>query len=270
MTMKPTQPQSIGTVLDTAFQLYKGSLLKVIPLSLIIAVASLVPYIYVFIRASSTGFRDPAVMATLMSGSGYWLAALGAMVLSTWGMAAMYARLDAIAGDESLTNGAALGIATSRLLATLIAFLLFALAVGFGLVALLIPGLILMVSLMLSMTLVIVENKGPLTALSSSHKLVWGHWWRTAAILTIGFIIFFVLYFAVMFVMGMAMPFVFRGGNPDDIVMMTQIFAVVLVGVVSLAVSPFYCALLLAIYYDLKLRKEGGDLAARVGTLNVA
>jgi hypothetical protein len=34
--------------------------------------------------------------------------------------------------------------------------------------------------------------------------------------------------------------------------------------------APFYIGLFLAIYWDLKLRKEGGDLAARVGSLNPA
>jgi hypothetical protein len=40
--------------------------------------------------------------------------------------------------------------------------------------------------------------------------------------------------------------------------------------VIQIVLSPFYCALILAIYYDLKVRKEGGDLAARVGALNTA
>ena len=33
---------------------------------------------------------------------------------------------------------------------------------------------------------------------------------------------------------------------------------------------PFFSAMLIAVYWDLKLRKEGGDLAARVGALNAA
>jgi hypothetical protein len=45
----------------------------------------------------------------------------------------------------------------------------------------------------------------------------------------------------------------------------------VVVGViVSLIVTPYYIALAISIYWDLKLRKEGGDLAARVGALETA
>ena len=38
----------------------------------------------------------------------------------------------------------------------------------------------------------------------------------------------------------------------------------------SLLLTPFYISLGIAIYWDLKLRKDGGDLAARVGALNPA
>ena len=38
----------------------------------------------------------------------------------------------------------------------------------------------------------------------------------------------------------------------------------------NLLVMPFYVAMLIAVYWDLKLRKEGGDLAARVGALSAA
>ena len=44
-----------------------------------------------------------------------------------------------------------------------------------------------------------------------------------------------------------------------------------LIGVLmNLLMTPFYISLAVAIYWDLKLRKDGGDLAARVGALNPA
>ena len=38
-------------------------------------------------------------------------------------------------------------------------------------------------------------------------------------------------------------------------------------GLMSVLFVPYYVALLLSVYWDLKLRKEGGDLAARVSAL---
>jgi hypothetical protein len=47
----------------------------------------------------------------------------------------------------------------------------------------------------------------------------------------------------------------------------------ILIQVISLLgntlISPLYSAVLVAIYYDLKLRKEGADLAGRVSALAV-
>jgi hypothetical protein len=135
-------------------------------------------------------------------------------------------------------------------------------------VLLIIPGLIVMVSLMLSTNLVMFEGKGPVAALTGSHKLVWGNWWRTAAILTVGSILVMVIYMAVALVIGLITPFI--GLALADIVVYSTITGL-LVGVfMNLLVMPFFSALLIALYWDLKLRKEGGDLAARVGALNAA
>jgi len=54
-------------------------------------------------------------------------------------------------------------------------------------------------------------------------------------------------------------------------VLLISLVSGLLVGVLmSLLVTPFYISLAIAIYWDLKLRKDGGDLAARVGALNAA
>ena len=53
-----------------------------------------------------------------------------------------------------------------------------------------------------------------------------------------------------------------------------MLIATIIGGVVgilgTLVVTPFYAAMIMALYWDLKLRKEGGDLAARVGALGTA
>jgi hypothetical protein len=148
----------------------------------------------------------------------------------------------------------------------LVLTVLLVLAIGIGCVLLLIPGLILMVSLMLSWNLAVLEKKGPVAALTGSHNLVWGNWWRTAAILTVGFIIVFVLYMAAGLVMGVVAGVL---GHNDPL--FATMVSGLLVGVLmSLVVTPFYVAMMIAIYWDLKLRKEGGDLAARVGALGTA
>ena len=109
-------------------------------------------------------------------------------------------------------------------------------------------------------------------ALTESHRLVWGNWWRTAAILTVGFIIIFVIYLIAGVIIGVLTPiFVLGGGGGAENVLLITLIGGLLVGVLtSLLMTPFYIGLAIAIYWDLKLRKDGGDLAARVGALNPA
>ena len=67
--------------------------------------------------------------------------------------------------------------------------ILFTLAVMIGTLLLIIPGLILMVSLLLCFPTALFDRQGPGFRLTESHRLVWGNWWRTAAILSVGLII---------------------------------------------------------------------------------
>jgi hypothetical protein len=269
MSIQPSQPQSIGGVLDTTFQLYKSSLLKLIPLSLLLVIASCLQYIYIFARGASPA--DPAAMLNLMTSWGYWLSLLAGVIGSTWITAATYLKVAAIGTDGDLGIGAALQASLPRLPALVVMMILFMLAVMIGTLLLIIPGIILMVSLLLCYPTALFDNKGPVSALSESHRLVWGNWWRTFVMLSVGVIILVVIYLIVATIVGVIAPFLMVGGvGAEDV----GLYALVSVGLIfvflSLLLTPFYISLGIAIYWDLKLRKDGGDLAARVGALNPA
>jgi hypothetical protein len=269
MSIQPSQPQSIGGVLDTTFQLYKSSLLKLIPLSLLLVIASCLQYIYIFARGASPA--DPAAMLNLMTSWGYWLSLLAGVIGSTWITAATYLKVAAIGTDGDLGIGAALQASLPRLPALVVMMILFMLAVMIGTLLLIIPGIILMVSLLLCYPTALFDNKGPVSALSESHRLVWGNWWRTFVMLSVGVIILVVIYLIVATIVGVIAPFLMVGGaGAEDV----ALYALVSVGLIfvflSLLLTPFYISLGIAIYWDLKLRKDGGDLAARVGALNPA
>jgi hypothetical protein len=140
-------------------------------------------------------------------------------------------------------------------------------AVAIGCVLLLIPGLILMVSLMLFGAVVTLESRGPAGGLMRSHKLVWGHWWRTTAVLTVAFIIVVVIYAAIGFVVALILPFAARNLDP---LVFSLINSTVLNVVIQVLVLPFFLGLMLSLYWDLKLRRDGGDLSDRLNALNPA
>jgi ABC-type Fe3+ transport system permease subunit len=127
------------------------------------------------------------------------------------------------------------------------------------------------VSLGLCFNTALFEGKGPVDALTESHRLVWGNWWRTAAILTVGVIIIMVIYLIAGVIIGVLAPIMVFGGGGTENALLISLISSLLIGVLtSLLVTPFYIGLAISIYWDLKLRKDGGDLAARVGALNPA
>jgi hypothetical protein len=271
MSIQSTQPQSIGGVLDTTFQLYKASVVKMIPLSLLMVIAGSPQSIYIFTQGGAASTADPFAMLNMMGSGGYLLATLVGLAGTMWMMSAGYLKIGAIGTGGDLGVGAAIQQALTRLPVVLIMLLLFIIALLVGFVLLIIPCLILTVSLGLCFNLALFENKGPVAALTESHRLVWGNWWRTAAILTVGFVIIFVIYLVAGMIIGVIAPMiVLGGGGTDDLVLFTLVSGLLVGVLMSLLVTPFYISLAIAIYWDLKLRKDGGDLAARVGALNAA
>lgn len=267
MAIQPTQPQSIGGVLDTTFQLYKASLVRVIPLCVLLVIASSPTSIYLLMNTPDA--TDPLGAFTAMRSLNYWLAYGVGIIASLWVIAAVYLKVDAIGAGGDLSVASALQKGLSRVPHLFLMMILFFIAVTIGCVLLLVPGLILMVSLMLCFNLALFEGKGPVDSLTGSHRLVWGNWWRTAGILTVGFIIVMVIYMVAALLIGVVLPFVGLG-DAEDIFLVTLVTGMIVGGLMSLLVTPFYVGLVIAVYWDLKLRKEGGDLAARVGALNPA
>jgi hypothetical protein len=270
MALQPAQPQSIGGVLDTTFQLYKASVVKMIPLSLLLALAGSPSSIYVFMQGGAANANDPLAMLAIFRSPGYWLA-LGATYIGIMlGVGAASVKMAAIANDSDASIGTALQRALLRLPALVLSLVLYFIAVTIGSLLLLVPGIILSVSLLLFVGTSMFDNKGPVDALTASHRLVWGNWWRTTAILAVGFVILLVLYMVALTLIGVVTPVVVMGGATENLALVGLVSGMVIGLLVSLLMTPFYIAMFLAIYWDLKLRKEGGDLAARVGALNPA
>jgi hypothetical protein len=269
MVIQPTQPQSIGAVLDTSFQLYKASLPRVWPTCLLFVLAAVPQAIYFFTTTPGTPNPpfDPTGMLDMISRPGYWGVNLLAGFISLWALGALYFQAEAIGADREQSMATALQRSLGRLVPLFLMGILFGLAVACGFILFLVPGFILMVSLMLGWNLLLLESKGPVASLTGSHRLVWGNWWRTAVILTVGFIIFMITYMALALVIGIATPLL---SSREDALMNTYLSSVIISAILYVVAMPYYVALLMAVYWDLKLRKEGGDLAARVGTLNAA
>jgi hypothetical protein len=258
-------------VLDTTFQLYKASIVKMIPLSLLVVIAGSPSSIYVFTHGGAGASADVFAMFSAMRDPSYWLAVCAGLIGTTWMMSAAYLKIGSIGTGEELGLGAVMQKALTRLPSMMIMMILFFLALAISFLLLIVPGMILMVSLALCFNTALFDGKGPVQALTESHRLVWGNWWRTAAILTVGFIVILVIYMAAGLVISVIAPLlVLGGGATENALLASMITGLLILLLSSLLVTPFYIAMAIATYWDLKLRKDGGDLAARVGALNAA
>jgi hypothetical protein len=256
MYQRPDTPLSIGGVLDDGFRLVKSSYGKVFLLALIAAFTGQIPN-YFLGESPAEQLQDIPAAALV------WLGI--SIVLSVILTGALIARVEAVTNGDDLTMGAAIAVGLGRFLPMLGCLILYVLAVAVGLIALIIPGLILSLSLLLAPYLVITDNLGAIAAIKQSHKLVWGNWWRTAGIFTV--LIFIV--FAAYFLMGLlgTLQLVFGTDAADSNL---TFFAYILVPMMSAVISPLVYAFTMSILNDLKLRKEGADLDARMGEIENA
>jgi hypothetical protein len=127
------------------------------------------------------------------------------------------------------------------------------------LVALVVPGLYLMVALSLAWLILLIEHRGPIAAAKRSVHLVRGNWWRSLLVLTVATMAALVFYLVAFLILGAALQI----AGTNDVAMFTATSVVVLVALGAIG-APFYGAMLYALHGDLRLRREGTDLASRL------
>lgn len=255
MYQLPTAPRGIGQVIDSVFQLFRASFTSLLVFALIGGLIGVVPIAYMLWTGA---LENPAAASGIALMPGYWITILCTVPLTLICYGAAIARGESVARGQKISVSAALGRGVSCLLTMLIASILFGIAVAVGLVLLVIPGLILMISLFMYQPAIVLDGKGVVESLKYSHSLVWGNWWRTTAVFSIALIIIYVLFLLIGVAAGMLFIVV---GFDAVIAFIVQAVTTVLAGFL---ITPFFVALYLEVYRDLKMRKEGGDLAARI------
>ncbi len=247
---RPQSPLSIGGVLDDGFQLAKACFKGVFPIALIGAVFSQIPSFMV-------GDGSPeAVMSP-----GLWIAFLVSSVISLFVFIAAVRSIGATAAGEEMSIGEALSGSAGLFLVTLACGIVYGLIVGLGMLLLLVPGILFMLSLGFAPYLVIIDRAGPMEALGISHRLVWGNWWRTAVILSVVLFVTIAAYVVLGVVAGVA-----AFGSETGSAAFTVIEFVVTVAITAV-LTPIVYAFSIAVLNDLKLRSEGGDLEARIDAI---
>jgi len=150
-----------------------------------------------------------------------------------------------------------------RFASLVVANLLILLVAGLGLLACLVPGVWLWVAFSVAVPAILIEGiRGP-ASLRRSFRLVRGRWWPVFAILLVGQLLVLVVQ---SFVTLPLVPILFLTGGDNAVVGFLVTAASTVVS--TIVTQPFIAAVTVIIYYDLRVRKEGFDLALMAAQLD--
>ena len=282
MSLRATGPLSIGGVLDRGFKIYRAGLTRVGPIVYLSGLATGLWnwFLNGFILDSVAEGSDPTgALFSLEPLLGF----LVMLLLATWFMSAAFNRTRDIARDQEGSFGTAMTVGLKRLWAVFLTAILYMLALFVsslvfiisvavaptGLpwtLVLLAPALYVSVVILFCTYAAAVDNKGPVEALGYSYDIVRGNWWRSAAVFTVIMILAIVFYTVVGIVAGL---FIVSEGTAAFASSQVLIDVVIMPFLSAIVGTLFYC-LGFAMYDDLRLRLEGGDLAARIEGLGEA
>ncbi len=253
MVALASEPQSIGKVLDSGFRLFVKAFTSALPLSLAAAAVLAVPNIANVLMGGTEQAQSPVPASTVLV---LFLVALPIYMIL---IAAVVYRLGAAAELHEASTGQALARGVRCVLSLIGAAILYFLAMAAGLILLVIPGIILSLSLSFGFFAIVLDGESALAALKRSHRLVWGNWWRTLAVVSVPVVIVMILYLGLGIVFGATL--VMSDGKPSSDVLITANLIEAAIGGIT---APLIYSIMIAQYHDLKLRKEGHDLAARL------
>ena len=262
MYSQPAGPRSIGGVIDDAARLYRDSFRYILPLLIANAILAAVPGLILGLNqaAAATPAEQGRAVLHLITSPSFWIAFLVVLLANLLMYGALIGSLDSVARGGRMALGEALQLGLSRLARVIGASFLFSLAVTAGIILFVIPGIYLMGIFQLIFVAIILEDSSVIGAFGISRRLIKGHWWRSAMILTVAIIILVVLSLLGGVVAAILGALRFGAG--------TALIVNQLVGlIVNIFVVGWMPCVLLAMYYDLKLRHEGEDLATRVNAL---
>jgi hypothetical protein len=250
MPILPQQPRSVNDLLFASFKLYTESFTKVIGYSLIMFVINQLLTIFILdaMPAADSTLSPDAQMEEQMAAIVQIMPSLlvvtfVAAVCSCIFYSAMIYRIDNVANGRADDFIEVLLLAFKKFPTVILAGILYTIAITIGTFLLVIPGIILMISLMFCWYFILLEDMNAYDSLMASHRLVWGDWWRTNIVFFVpGFIFFIVL-----------LVILFFGALITDPNSNTLNTGSELLGAFA---TPYFYALVYLQYHDLKLRKN--------------
>lgn len=250
----PTSPQTIGRVLDAGTKLFMASFSRVVALALAAQFAMFVAQMLVPDTSLSSSYLFlVGVVVAIIVGVGPYLA----VVLRSW----------RIANGDDMPAGDAVRSGYRRAPRVILAGVFYGLVVLVGFLLLVIPGIYLAGALALFIAPLLFEDAGARASLSRSRQLMRGNWWRGVTVLAVpvvlSTVVLVVAQILPLFVFGMD----FSSGDFKASPLM-EFLSSAIGAVLQGLLMPWNTGVTIALYNDLRLRREGDDLSLRLAGLS--
>jgi hypothetical protein len=263
----PSRPQSIGEVLDSAFRIFRVTLLRCLPYGVLTMVASQLQGIYEIGLGRAPhqfGRNDPVWWAVYVLGALLAFTLINAILIQQLTMASgsrPAARAVLLDGLKKTPASFAVfllaGVITALCFAPLLAIPRSFWSGALPLLSL--PAAYVGVLLSCSWAAMVIGQKGILGSLRYSAHLIRGNWWRTVAVYLVAWAMLGVLFVSAWVFAEVFATFTAGG----DLAIATAISTVVVTALSAIYV-PLFTATALSLYGDLEARKEGADLQRRM------
>jgi len=265
------RPLRIGEILDAGIKITTKRFWALAKLVAVVTIPIQVLSAFVSLSTLDEDTFETTTTTTNQFDSDFWTQLAGNFVVSLLGL---LATLVALAACTRIVAGAYFGeeadwvgslrYAGRRLHSLLWVGFLFGLMVSIGALGCLVPGIWLAVAYSVAIPALLIEDARGWRALTRSFRLVRGRWWPTFGVLLLGYLMITIVQTMLSLpVLGVLLA----GGDDPNVVVF--IAGSTITGTISTVLTtPFLVAMLVVIYVDLRVRKEGLDLqlmAQRVG-----
>jgi hypothetical protein len=274
MYTPPTKPEPMGVVLDNAIELYRHAFRSCWVISLVGTILTTAVRLRADMDVPNVSFTGKSLqqfgadflqaMSHSNGSFGSLLNTLLVLLLELVLYGALFAQMHNVAAHgRGLAVLDALILGVRRLPGMVLASVTFTVAVVVGSVLFLIPGIYLWGKLEFWVAAAFADDAGAIGGLGRSCEVTTGNWWRSTTAVTVALIIAAVLGSGANVVGLMLLAFTH---DLTTVLLVTQTIQ----GIAAVFVLPMLPAAVLAIYYDMKLRREGEDLLVRANSLQTA
>ena len=233
MTATALRPRSATEIIYASFQLLRRHYTQLVA----VAVVALLPYIVLVALTGGTGSGSPTAILVVIA---QWLCAALAEAAVIIGVSDAYL-------EGSVDIQRSLASTAGRLPTILLAGVFRGFAFVVGLIALIFPGIYVMLRTFAIIPVVVLEEKSAGDSFRRSWDLAKGEVWKVFVTLLLAWLIFIVLYFLLVVIAGMLAS---RNERASSLV----------VAILLALVYPITGAVTTLLYYDIRVRREGFDL----------